>query len=348
MFAHDDVHATSWLPRRRVEIRTSRAPALLVVIDTEEEFDWNCGFRRENVAVSAMAEIDRAQRIFDAFGLAPCYVVDYPVVDQTGGFERLREICRDGRAVFGAHLHPWVTPPFEEELTRANSFAGNLPPPLEAAKLRRLVERITESLGERPVLYKAGRYGLGANTASALAELGFLVDLSASPPFDFSDEGGPDYSGFTSDPYWFGPGWKLLGVPATGAYVGALAPSSVAHRLHAVANGRALTRLKVPALLSRLRLIDRLHLSPEGYSPDELRRLTRALADLGKSIFVLSFHSPSLKPGCTPYVRSSGDREQFLAALEGYLDFFFAEMRGRPVTPLELRRELLLESGSES
>jgi hypothetical protein len=348
MLADDDTHATSWLPRRRVRIRTTRPPALLVVIDTEEEFDWHGEFRRENVAVSAMAEVDRAQRIFDEFNLLPCYVVDYPVVDQTGGFELLRQICSAGRAVVGAHLHPWVTPPFEEELTRVNSFAGNLPPALEAAKLSRLVERITESLGERPVLYKAGRYGLGACTSSTLTQLGFLVDLSASPPFDFSDEGGPDYSGFTSEPYWFGPDWRLLGIPATGAYVGALAPSPVAHRLHAAANRRALTRLKAPALLSRLRLLDRLHLSPEGYGLPELRRLTRTLAGAGQSIFVLSFHSPSLKPGCTPYVRSSADRDRFLATLEGYLDFFFTELRGRATTPLELRRELLLESGIES
>jgi hypothetical protein len=348
MLAHDDALATSWLPRRRVGIETAGAPALLVVIDTEEEFDWHGDFRRENVAVTAMAEIGRAQRIFDAFGVVPSYVVDYPVVDQTGGFEQLRDISRDGRAVLGAHLHPWVNPPFEEQPTRANSFPGNLPPELEAAKLRRLVERITESMGERPVLYKAGRYGLGVNTASALAELGFLVDLSASPPFDFSAEGGPDYSGFTSDPYWFGPNWELLGVPATGAYVGAIGPRSFAHRLHVVTNRRALVRLRVPALLSRLRLLDRLHLSPEGYSLPELMRLTRTLARLGQSIFVFSFHSPSLKPGCTPYVRSSGDLERFLAALEGYFDFFFTEMRGRAATPLELRRELLFENRIDS
>jgi hypothetical protein len=186
------------------------------------------------------------------------------------------------------------------------------------------------------------------NTAVALAELGFLVDLSASPPFDFSDEGGPDYSGFTSDPFWFGPNWELLGVPATGAYVGAVAATSFAHRLHVVTNRRGFVRLKVPAVLSRLRLLDRLHLSPEGYSLPELVRLTRTLAQLGQSVFVLSFHSPSLKPGCTPYVRSSDDLERFLGTLEGYLDFFFTEMRGRPSTPLELRRELLLENRIDS
>jgi hypothetical protein len=344
MLAYDDALATSWLPRRRAEIKITRAPALLVVIDTEEEFDWHGDFRRENVAVTAMAEIGRAQRIFDAFRLAPCYVVDYPVVDQTAGFSELLQFCGDGRAVLGAHLHPWVNPPFEEPPTRVNSFAGNLPQALEAAKLRRLAERITESFGERPVLYKAGRYGLGANTPSTLAELGFLVDLSVLPPFDFGAEGGPDYSGFTSDPFWFGPDWKLLGVPATGAYVGAIAPSPFAHRLHGAAQRPGWERLKVPALLSRLRLLDRLHLSPEGYTLPEMRRLTRTLAASGQSIFVLSFHSPSLKPGCTPYVTSSEDRERFLATLEGYLDFFFTEMRGRAATPLELRRELLLEN----
>jgi hypothetical protein len=289
-----------------------------------------------------MAEVARAQRIFDAFDVTPCYVVDYPVVDQPGGCEQLHEFHSAGRAVLGAHLHPWVNPPFEEEPTPANSFPGNLPPNLEAAKLRRLTERIGEALGERPVLYKAGRYGLGVNSPRALSDLGFLVDLSASPPFDHSAAGGPDYSGFTSDPYWFGPQWGLLGIPGTGAYVGSLALGSFAHRLHVVANARVFVRSKLPTVLSRLRLLERLWLSPEGYSLPELRRLTRALARRGQSIFVLSFHSPSLKPGCTPYVRTREDRERFLATLEGYLDFFFAEMGGRAATPLQIRDELLL------
>jgi len=55
---------------------------------------------------------------------------------------------------------PWVNPPFDEALTVANSFAGNLPEAIERAKLRVLTDRITEAFGRRPQVYRAGRYGI--------------------------------------------------------------------------------------------------------------------------------------------------------------------------------------------
>ena len=81
---------------------------------------------------------------------------------------------------------------------------GNLPRALETEKLERLTEQIAESFGTRPLTYLAGRYGFGANTAAILEELGYEVDISPAVPINFSDDGGPDYSGYSSHPYWFG------------------------------------------------------------------------------------------------------------------------------------------------
>jgi hypothetical protein len=52
---------------------------LLVVVDTEEEFDWAGGFRRDATAVEAIAWVDRFQALCDAWAVRPCYVIDYPV-----------------------------------------------------------------------------------------------------------------------------------------------------------------------------------------------------------------------------------------------------------------------------
>ena len=66
--------------------------------------------------------------MFDRLGLVPTYVIDYPVATQP---ERLRAAAGDlgtsGRCTIGAHLHPWVNPPFNEAVTAANSFTCNLP-----------------------------------------------------------------------------------------------------------------------------------------------------------------------------------------------------------------------------
>ena len=61
---------------------------------------------------------------------------------------------------------------------------------------------------------------------------------------------------------------------------------------------------RVSGAVARLRLLERIRLSPEDYSVPEMRRLTRALLADGIRIFVFSFHSPSVMPGGTPYVRS--------------------------------------------
>ena len=331
----------TWLPRRTIRPSADEPPILLVVVDTEEEFDWNAPFDRFATSVRAMGAVDRIQTIFDDHGVRPIYVVDYPVVSQPDGFTRLRAYVHENRAVVGAHLHPWVSPPFEEEVNRRNSFAGNLPPHLESTKIRLLGDRITEAFGHRPLVYKAGRYGLGPNTASILEQQGYLVDLSASPTFDYRDEGGPDYSGFSCHPYWFGTAEQLLGVPNTAAHLGLLGERGAA--LHRLAARPALRWARIPGVLSRLGIVERLRLSPEGFELDELQRLTLALLRRGLRVLTLSFHSPSAASGYTPYVRDEGQRDAFLGRLRDYLAFFLHELGGRTMTPLELRHHLHLE-----
>ncbi|MEM7294899.1 MAG: glycosyltransferase, partial [Pseudomonadota bacterium] len=184
-------------------------PRLTVCIDTEEEFDWSEDFSRENTQVSAMAHIGRVQSIFDEFGIKPVYVIDYPVATTASSVDVLGEIHRDGRCVIGAHLHPWVSPPHREAVNRTNSFPGNLQASLEAEKLETLCGVIDENFGHRPTIYKAGRYGIGPNTAAMLEEQGFEIDMSVCPNIDLSAENGPDFTASKLSPYWFGHEKKL-------------------------------------------------------------------------------------------------------------------------------------------
>lgn len=313
-------------------------PRLVVIIDTEEEFDWEAPFDRGATSVESVRHIGRCQRIFDDFGVHPVYVVDFPVASQPAGFEPVREVVESGGATVGAHLHPWVSPPFDEVLSRGNSFAGNLPRELERAKLSRLADEIERSFGARPLVYKAGRYGFGPRTAEILVAEGFEVDVSWCPPFDFSAEGGPDYSTTSCHPRWLDDEHRLLEIPCTGAWVGLL--SRHAGPLGARSQRPLAQRLKLPALLSRSGLLERLFLSPEGYTLRELVRLTRHLCGRGLRLFTLSFHSPSLEPGNTGYVRDRAELDTFLDTLRGYLEFFLGELGGRATTPLEVKRRM--------
>jgi hypothetical protein len=318
-----------------IHLPSETPPILAVVVHTEEEFDWAKEHDRNATGVSHMRHIHRAQEIFDAFGIVPNYVVDYPVAAQEEGYGPLKAYAETGRALIGAHLHPWVSPPFEEELCRRNTYPGNLPPELEAEKLRVLTEKIGESFGVKPKTYLAGRYGFGPNTARILETLDYEVDMSPAPPIDFGADGGPDYSGYTSHPYWLGADGRLLGLPGTGAYVGLL--RALGTPLYELATDPRLRWARPPAILSRLRLMERIRLSPEDYTEPEMRRLTRTLLADGLKVFVFSFHSPSVQPGCTPYVQTAADLTRFLGKCRRYFEFFFRELGGKAMTPLEIK-----------
>jgi hypothetical protein len=311
---------------------------LIVVIDTEEEWDWSAGLSRQNTSVRAMRSIDRLQAVFDEYRITPVYVVDYPIVAQAEGYRPLQEIRRDGRCLIGAHLHPWVNPPFTEPVSSRTSFPGNLAPEAEAAKLAVLGELIGERFGAAPTIYKAGRYGIGPNTESILEGQGYEVDLSVCPRMDYSGEGGPDFTAFSPRPYWFGRHRRLLELPLTVGFSGALRRWGLP--IHRALSHPRLAPTHGIGLLARLRLLDKVWLSPEGYRADELRRLAHALWRDGLRIFSFALHSPSAEPGHTPYVRSTNELTEFLSRCRRLFDLLLGDLRARPSTPLELKREL--------
>ena len=317
-------------------------PTLFVVVDTEAEFDWHKPFARELTAVSAMDDIERGQEVFDRYGLRPIYVIDYPVASQPRGTHRLRAIMqRDGCAI-GAHLHPWTTPPFEEEVSARNSYPGNLPAELEERKLATLMKAIVDALGVSPVFYKAGRYGFGPSTPAALIRHGIRVDFSVLPGADLRRNGGPDFRRLEPIPYRIA-GTSILSVPMTRSYVGT-APSF--RLVGEAAQGTAWNKiLHINAILARTGLTETITLTPEGVTAAEQIRLLRAMIKRGTRQFVLHYHSPSLSPGHTPYARNGAEADVLLERLADICRFFFDQLGGLPGYPNDLLR-MLDEPGS--
>ena len=71
--------------------------------------------------------------------------------------------------------------------------------------------------------------------------------------------------------------------------------------------------------------------------------VTENLLAQGCRVFSFTYHSPSLAPGNTPYVRDRRDLDEFLQRLDRYFDYFINQLGGRPVTATELHG--LLSSG---
>jgi len=197
------------------------------------------------------------------------------------------------------------------------------------------MQAIRANFGIAPVFYKAGRYGFGPHTAQALGQHGIRVDLSVLPGADLGRSGGPDFRALKPVLYRIG-GTDVLSLPMTRSEVGLLPGlGRVGTAVQALPGGGL---LRLPSVLSRLRLADTITLTPEGVTADEQMRLIRAMLTSGCRRFVLHYHSPSLSPGNTPYARDRTGAETVVTRLETVCRFFFEEMGGIPGYPRDLLR----------
>ncbi len=308
----------------------------MLFVDTEEEFDWDAPFDRLATQVTALSGLARGQNYFAAAAVRPVYLADYPIIQNDAAVALLRQWRADGVADVGAHLHPWVNPPHEEIVSRQNSFAGNLPDALERAKLMAQCAFMEERLGERPLAYRAGRYGVGHATAASLVEAGFLLDCSLRSRFDYSPHGGPDFSGLPLRPYRLGPENRLVELPLSTAFTGHLRHASTSLQRFAARRGR------MAGALSRAGLFTRVPLTPEGVTARECVTAIDALIEEDVPILSFSFHSPTLEPGHTAYVRTAGDLDTFYR----WWDVVLNHLALRSINPMSLG-ELLYAVGAD-
>ena len=312
-------------PPRRAIARFDPAfgQRFLLTVDTEEEFDWSRPLAREGHGLDHVPRLVRFQEFCEDEGVVPVYLVDWPIAQSLLAAEILRAPLAAGKAEIGVQLHPWVNPPFEEEVTARNSVAGNLPRELEAAKFGELREAIERSFAVAPAIYRAGRYGLGPNSAEMLVEQGLAIDSSVRAKFDYSPGEGPDYRRHPLLPYWADDDKRLLELPLTTVFWGML-------RRQGEWLYPALARVpRLLGLMAHVGLLERISLTPEGVDVDEAIRGIDIALDDGLPVLVLSFHSPSLQAGHTPYVRSEADVE----ALYDWFSRVFAYLEQRQVKP---------------
>ncbi|BDI60716.1 polysaccharide deacetylase family protein [Qipengyuania nanhaisediminis] len=290
---------------------------VLLTVDTEEEFDWDAPFTRDAHGLEHVAQLPRFIAFCEEIGAHPVFLVDWPIAGNAAAMECLTDAQRRGVADIGVQLHPWVNPPFDEEVTEANSYTGNLPDELAQRKFTALRDRIEHATGTAPLIYRAGRYGLGPDSARMLKEGGIAIDTSVRSLFDYSAQHGPDYSDHPLAPYWVDAERTLLELPVTTVYWGVL--RQLGKHIH-----RAQRHLPTFfSAFSRLGLLERIALTPEGVTAEEAIRGIDIALDLELPLLVLSFHSPTLMPGGTPYAETPKDVDalyDWLRQVFAYLD----------------------------
>ncbi len=276
-----------------------------VFIDTEEDFDWSAPFDRKNHGLASVANLGICQNYFAKSHVKPLYLVDYPIVQCDAAIDQLGPHIESGACDVGVQLHPWVNPPFNEDVTPYNSFAGNLPKALEQEKFDILRESITNRFGKAPMSYRAGRYGIGPNSMAMLEAAGFRIDSSVRSRFDYSGYDGPDYRDHNLKPYWTGPQGRVLELPLTSLITGWM------EKIGMSTTGPLAHWASSSAICSKIGAAERIALTPEGIPAEKACQAIDVAIAKGLPLLNFSFHSPSLMAGHTPYVRTEADVKAF-------------------------------------
>jgi hypothetical protein len=306
----------------------SSTPRLIITIDTEEEGLWSGRFRPTGNTVQNIQGLTRFQSLCDRLGIRPVYLVDAPVVQDPRASDVLAQIHSDGRCEIGAHVHPWCNPPIDEFHDQQESYLCNIPVDRQQAKIEWLTNAIGERFGKRPVSFRCGRYGLDIAGARLLAANGYSVDSSVIPFTNYSADGGPDFTNAPWQPYRVGDedltvpgiGGDLLEVPVGVGFN--RANFARAMKFQQLAGKPPFRWLKMEGILDRLGIVRRIKLSPEQADARAMQRLIDCYCS-GKQapVLVMMFHSTSLSPGHSPYVRDEQQLDRFLRRIEDTVEY---------------------------
>lgn len=298
---------------------------LFITIDTEED-NWG-QYTSADYTFNNIESIPLIQGIFDRYGAIPIYLISYPVVENERARAILLNIFDDGRCEIGAHCHPWNTPPFQEEANIRNTMLCNLPYEIILRKIETLHEAIVNRFKMLPICFRAGRFGFGPLVARCIHELEYKIDTSVTPFTDWTELEGPDFSNADVFSYRFDPSsilskngnGCLLEVPATiGFFQNNL---KLCSRILKWILRRPLSPFHLVGILDRFGILNRRWLSPEVSCNHDMITLTKNLIQLGYVDLNMTFHSTSLLPGKSPFVRNENDLNRFLHNVEAYLQF---------------------------
>jgi len=310
---------------------------LVVTIDVEED-NWG-SFNAIQPTVENIRTIPQLQAIFDRYEIRPTYLVTYPVVATAWATAVLSDILQAGKCEIGAHLHPWNTAPFREDINERNSMLKNLPYELQTAKIKVITDKIHSVFGRKPLSFRAGRWGLGPKTVQALIACGYQADCSVTPSMSWTHCGdGPDYTDSTTEPYWLysdddtsQDAGAILEVPATIGFN--RWPFERWQKVFCRLQKTWTQRLRPIGFFHHTGLLRKIWLSPEWSSAKDMITLSRVMIRNEARVLNLSFHSSTLLPGATPFVKNARELEGFIAKIETLFEFLSANT---PMTALTL------------
>ena len=316
---------------------------LFITIDIEED-NWG-DFRPTGHTVENVARIPMLQEIFRRYGAIPTYLPNYPVLKNESSVGILHDILEKDGCEIGVNCHPWNTPPFGEEINTRNTMLYNLPYAILYNKIETIHKAVMDVLGVVPTCFRAGRWGFGCEVARCIHTLGYQIDTSVTPYVDWTGSSGPDFSEASNFPYTFNPADVLTGLPngcllEVPPTIGFLQKNlKLCSRIFRLFSRSPLSKIHLIGILNRFRILNLRWLSPELSSSRDMIMLGKNLIKQGYRYLNMNFHSPSLLPGKTPFVRNEEEFRAFLRNVESFLQF--AQKQGITFSPLREALEIV-------
>jgi len=325
-----------------------KRPLLLFTIDVEEDMpDWKISYP---ATVRNCHALPRLADLCEKLGVMPTYLCTYPVATMPESESVLRELHRRGGCEIGTHLHPWNTPPFQGVPGRGGVderyvtyYQYELGREGFRPKLETLHEVIGELIGEDPVSYRAGRFGIDADTLQELIAKGYEVDSSVTPLEEHLVDNGPDFRSAPQHPYR--PHESNItrrgDLPIVEIPVSVGLTRRLPRRL-AQAYVRLPRPLRLRGLFSKdfLRLIDFAWLYPARFELELMCRIAATLHSEGAEVLNVFCHSSELVAGASGRVKTQDDVERVFAKIHGILKHCIEQYSARPATLAQAGREL--------
>jgi|GEM_PF-42051 len=297
-------------------------PKLIVTVDTEEIFDWS-DFTSGDYRLAPPGDMDAFQTLCEQMNIRPLYFMSYPLLKSSNVSCYFWAKADRRLADCGLHMHPWVTPPFEDRVGEYYSYQKNYPLALRLEKKRALAKAYKAVFGRLATTHRAGRYGVARDSYAMLAEIGVQYDFSPSAGFDFSASGGADFTGYSNFPFRIVTPYGAVDVsPVTGA-------RAIRHTQRFLSQEITAPGFAAPR---RRPFTEPARLTPEGASLDTLMALTRRLVADKTPVLTFTLHSTSLTEGANPYAPDAAGVERILTVTRDYLSWFQHKVGGEFVS----------------
>ncbi len=274
-----------------------------LTIDVEEDNQWRRTTKASYNNIEGMIEI---QSLCDDYCITPTYLITYGVSKNEESKEIIRELFKAGNCEIGSHLHPWTTPPYNENFVKfafPHTYLSELPTDLLSKKIINQTNSIEELSGQKPTSFRSGRYGLDGRVVALLRELDYKVDTSITPLYNWGHHRGTKYSGpnFSDAPF---------------------SPYFI-NECDIVSNSKFLGDIiEVPITIRKIGT-NYIWLRPfPGYSITDLLELCQFIVDHeNKPILNMMFHSSEWMTNCSKYNTSKHQKKELINKVRSVFDF---------------------------